>query len=210
MKRLVGGIQMSDHYYSKSPQSNKVTQAWEFTLRDNLFTFTSSTGVFSKRTVDFGTQLLVEAFVEPGVSGELLDLGCGYGPIGLALARELPKRKVVMVDVNDRAVSLAQKNAQKNAVTNVEIKQSDGFQNVSGDSFSAVITNPPIRAGKELIYSFFKESVDRLTVGGELWIVIQKKQGAPSTLKYLSTIFGEVDIVDREKGYFIIRAKKTE
>lgn len=199
---------MSDHYYSKSPQSNQVTQTWEFTLRNIPFTFTSSTGVFSKKAVDYGTQLLVEAFVEPNASGKVLDLGCGYGPIGLTIARELPARQIVMVDINERAVSLAQENAQMNNVKNVEIKQSDGFVNVSEGSFSAIITNPPIRAGKELIYSFFKESVKRLTVGGELWIVIQKKQGAPSALKYLSTLFNVVEVVERKKGYFIIRARK--
>lgn len=199
---------MSDHYYSKSPQSNQVTQTWKFTLRGNPFTFTSSSGVFSKNTVDFGTQLLVEAFTVPSVSGKILDLGCGYGPIGLAIACELTEKKVLMVDVNERAVTLAKENAQINGVKNVKIKQSDGFTNVSEDSFSVIITNPPIRAGKELIYSFFKESAIRLTEGGELWIVIQKKQGAPSVLKYLATLFNVVEVVEREKGYFIIRAQK--
>lgn len=199
---------MPDHYYSKSPQSNQITQTWQFTLRGNPFTFTSSSGVFSKNAVDYGTQLLVEAFVVPDVSGKVLDLGCGYGPIGLAIANELTDKEVLMVDVNERAVALAKENARRNGIENVDIKQSDGFENVSEGSFSVIITNPPIRAGKELIYSFFKESATKLTKGGELWIVIQKKQGAPSALKYLATLFNVVDVMERKKGYFIIRAQK--
>lgn len=167
---------MSDHYYSRNPKSSHVTQTWEDKLLGHSFTFTSGAGVFSKQSIDYGTRLLIEAFVNPTVKGNILDLGCGYGPIGISLARHLPERRVVMVDVNERAVSLAKDNAARNGLINVEVMQSDGFTNVEDVSFAAILTNPPIRAGKELIFSFFKESAARLIAGGELWLVIQKKQ----------------------------------
>lgn len=197
---------MSDHYYSKNPQSDEITETNEYVLRNNSFIFTSATGVFSKKGIDFGSRVLVESFVVPKVAGDILDLGCGYGPIGISLANHYKNRNVVMVDINERAVSLAEKNAHQNKVTNVSIMQSDGFTNIIDHKFAAIVTNPPIRAGKKVIYAFFKESNRYLVDGGELWVVIQKKQGAPSAIKYLKTIFSDVEIMTRQKGYYIIRA----
>lgn len=200
---------MSDHYYSNKPQSDQVLKVWEFALRGNTFTFKSSAGVFSKSTVDFGSRLLIETFEQPGVSGKILDLGCGYGPVGISIAKDLPEREVVMVDINERAIVLAKENAATNAVSNVDVKQSDGFLQVEEHGFSAILTNPPIRAGKKVVHGFFKESANRLVAGGELWIVIQKKQGAPSAIKYLQVLYDEVIVVARDKGYYIIRARKA-
>lgn len=199
---------MSDHYYSNKPQSEVVTETNEYTLKGNSLTITSGTGVFSKKNINFGSQVLIDSFIVPEVSGDILDLGCGYGPIGLALATHYKDRSVVMVDVNERAISLAEKNAHQNQVTNVHIMQSDGFSGVADQSFAAVVTNPPIRAGKKVIYAFFQESVNQLVNGGELWIVIQKKQGAPSAINYLHSLFNRVEVVTRKKGYFVIRAIK--
>lgn len=200
---------MSDHYYSNNPQSNQVSKVWKFVLRGNTFTFKSSTGVFSKNTVDFGSRLLIETFEQPNVSGKILDLGCGYGPVGISIAKDFPEREVVMVDINERAIALAKGNAETNAVSNVEVRQSDGFLQVEGHGFSAILTNPPIRAGKKVVHGFFKESANRLVSGGELWIVIQKKQGAPSAIRYLQKLYEGVVVVGRDKGYYIIRARKA-
>lgn len=197
---------VADHYYSANPKSELITKQWQFPLREHLFTFNSSKGVFSKDRVDFGSQLLIETFVEPEVDGELLDLGCGYGPIGIALAYHFPNRHVTLVDVNERAVLLAQKNAMENNTKNVTIMQSNGFERVEGQQFVAIVMNPPIRAGKKLVHTLYKESKQHLVSGGELWIVIQKKQGAPSTIHYLSTMFTTVEVVHRKKGYHIVRA----
>lgn len=202
----VGEPMVADHYYSANPKSELITKQWQFPLREHLFTFNSSKGVFSKDRVDFGSQLLIETFVEPEVDGELLDLGCGYGPIGIALAYHFPNRHVTLVDVNERAVLLAQKNAMENNTKNVTIMQSNGFERVEGQQFVAIVMNPPIRAGKKLVHTLYKESKQHLVSGGELWIVIQKKQGAPSTIHYLSTMFTTVEVVHRKKGYHIVRA----
>ncbi|WP_041637594.1 class I SAM-dependent methyltransferase [Anoxybacillus flavithermus] len=199
---------MGDHYYTERPTVESKPFQWTYMLRGHQFLFTVDQGVFSKKEVDFGSRLLIETFVEPNVSGSILDVGCGYGPIGLALAKDFPHRMVHMIDVNERAIELAKKNKQQNDIENVRIYISDLFQRVEG-KFAAIVTNPPIRAGKAVVHSIFEQSANYLLSGGQLWVVIQKKQGAPSALEKLKTIFDEVDVVEKKKGYFIIRAQKA-
>jgi 16S rRNA (guanine1207-N2)-methyltransferase len=179
---------------------------WNYTLKGNQYLFTSDVGVFSKNEVDFGTRVLLEQFEEPQISGDILDLGCGYGPIGIALADSYRDRNIVMADVNERAIMLAKKNAQNNDVVNVEVIQSDRFSNLEDRSFAAIVTNPPIRAGKKIVHKMFEESKRALHQQGELWVVIQKKQGAPSAKDKLVSLFGSVEVVFRSKGYFVLKA----
>lgn len=197
---------MSDHYYSKQPQSAEKTSIISCELKNHAFSFTTSSGVFSKRGIDFGSQFLIETFQAPDIAGDFLDLGCGYGPIGISIAYFHDEHQVYMVDINERAVELAKKNAQYHNVSNVHVMQSNGFEHLKGQSFAAIITNPPIRAGKKVIQGFFKESATHLVDKGELWVVVQKKQGAPSIITYLSTLFSKVEVVQKKKGYYIIRA----
>lgn len=201
---------MSDHYYSEKPHSEFKTEKIHCTLRNQSFTFTTGSGVFSKRGIDFGTQLIIETFEEPVVTGPFLDLGCGYGPIGIVLASTYKNRSFVMADVNERAINLTKKNIAENNVENVEVLQSDGFVNIKENAFAAIITNPPIRTGKKVVYPMLEESYARLRDGGELWVVIQKKQGAPSLMSFLQTLFTNVEVKNRRKGYHIIRAVKGE
>lgn len=204
--RSKAGDYMSDHYYSRKPQSKSNPKTWQYQENEKIYQFTTDDGVFSKHGIDYGTRLLIEYFKAPKINGALLDLGCGYGPIGVLLADRYPDRKVTMVDVNERALELAQKNLQDNQIDNAQVIQSDGFANITDRQFAAIITNPPIRAGKKVVYRLFEESKQSLLPNGELWIVIQKKQGAPSAQKKLATLFKHVDIIARQKGYFIIRA----
>lgn len=199
---------MSDHYYSNKPQSIKKTESNTIKIKDYHFIFTTSTGVFSKKGLDYGSRLLIESFQPPNICGDFLDLGCGYGPIGLTLAKDHPSRLVTMVDINERAIELSVENARQNHISNVEIKVSDGFQYVPQKKYAAIITNPPIRAGKKVIYKWFKDSVGYLMDKGELWIVVQKKQGAPSMKSFLSELFPEVTVISRQKGYYVFRATK--
>ena len=199
---------MSEHYYSNKPQTESKPRQWKFTLRGHTFTFETDAGVFSKSEVDFGSRVLIDAFEMPEVEGDVLDVGCGYGPIGLSIAKANPERFVHMMDINTRAIALAEKNAQVNGVQNVRIFESDGLASVGDVKAAAILTNPPIRAGKETIFRFYDESYEKLVEGGELWIVIQKKQGAPSTVSHLEELFSEVDVVEKKKGYWIIQAKK--
>ena len=199
---------MSEHYYSRSQKVESDPKLWDFTLRNILFRFKTDNGVFSKREVDFGSRLLIEAFEMPETAGPILDVGCGYGPIGLSIAKDFPNRIVHMIDVNERAIELARGNASQNQINNVEIYESDRLLNVKTTNFAAVLTNPPIRAGKKTVHDIFEESYDHLAVEGELWVVIQKKQGAQSAIGKLQELFSVVETVDKSKGYFIIKAKK--
>ncbi|SFG10873.1 16S rRNA m(2)G 1207 methyltransferase [Halobacillus alkaliphilus] len=200
---------MSEHYYSKKTAAKSDEKTWSYTLRGRLLTFTTDHAVFSKGEVDFGSRLLIDSFTAPPVDGNFLDLGCGYGPIGLSLALEYPDRQVVMVDVNERALNLADKNAAKNQVTNVEIKESDRLRQLEGRQFAAILTNPPIRAGKKVVHAMFEEALKALCESGELWVVIQKKQGAPSAKQKIEDLFGNIEVVHKEKGYYIFKAQKV-
>lgn len=198
---------MADHYFSNSPSSKSDRKKIEFTLKGHRFVFLSDHGVFSKSEVDFGSRVLIESFTAPDVEGDILDVGCGYGPIGLSLAKEYKERMVHMVDVNERALGLAKENAGNNGLNNVCIYQSNVYEQVEGQ-YAVILSNPPIRAGKQVVHDILEKAYDHLLPDGELWIVIQKKQGAPSAMKKLEELFSEVEVVEKKKGYYIIKSKK--
>ena len=202
---------MSNHYYTKNPETESKETSWTFPLRDREFRFISDSGVFSKRTVDFGSRLLIESFrLNEEVAGDILDVGCGYGPMGLALAHAYPTRLVEMVDVNERAMSLARRNAEANNIRNVKVYESNTYDQVpEGRQFAAIVSNPPIRAGKQVVHRILSEAHTHLLPGGTLTVVIQKKQGAPSAEQKMLDVFGNVEIIARDKGYWIIQSVKA-
>lgn len=199
---------MADHYYSRTQNVESDPKYWDFTLRNQSFRFKTDNGVFSKKEVDFGSRLLIEAFEPTDLAGKILDVGCGYGPIGLSIAKSLPNAAVHMIDVNERALGLSKENAVLNHLDNVRIYQSDRLLSVIDTDFTDILTNPPIRAGKQVVHDIFEQSYRHLKPNGSLWIVIQKKQGAPSALAKLGELFSEVETVEKSKGYFIYKAKK--
>lgn len=198
---------MPQHYYSNQPESEHDRRTIDEQLRGLNYRFISDAGVFSKKGVDFGSKVLIEAMDLP-VGAEVLDVGCGYGPIGLAAARLVENGHVTMLDLNTRAIELAKENAQLNGITNVTIMESDLFAAVKGKNFDVILSNPPIRAGKGTVHTIFEQAYHHLREGGALWIVIQKKQGAPSAKEKLEQCFGEVQEVTKEKGYRIFKAIK--
>lgn len=200
---------MTEHYYSKQPAVESDEQQFSHVLRGQQLHFYSDRGVFAKKGIDLGSQLLIESLI---ISNEarIIDVGCGYGPIGLTLAKESPTRLVTMIDINERAVKLAAKNAVLNGITNVRIYESNLFSAVLERDFDAVITNPPIRAGKRVVYELFDSAYQMLTGGGQLWVVIHKKHGAASAFRKLSETFERVEEVTKKKGYRIFCATKTE
>ena len=200
---------LSEHYYSRTQKVESDPKFWDFTLKNNQFRFKTDNGVFSKREVDFGSRLLIESFEMPKTEGSLLDVGCGYGPIGLSLAKYYQDRMIHMVDVNGRAIELAKENAELNRIQNVKVYESDCLLNVKEKTFAAILTNPPIRAGKKTVHDIFEQSFEHLTSQGELWVVIQKKQGAPSAIEKLNNLFNHVETIDKSKGYFVIKAQKS-
>jgi 16S rRNA (guanine1207-N2)-methyltransferase len=166
----------------------------------NLFT---DAGVFSKDKVDYGSQVMIKTL--PDLSGNILDLGCGYGVIGLSIAQTNPEAHVTMVDVNQRAVDLANQNIERNKIKNATAFVSDGFQQVTG-LFHAIVSNPPIRAGKKVIYALFEQSMEYLHPGGSLYLVIQKKQGAKSAVDKLQSVFGNCEVINKQGGYWILKS----
>ncbi|PTX58166.1 16S rRNA (guanine1207-N2)-methyltransferase [Melghirimyces profundicolus] len=199
---------MADHYYSGDPDVARDEREIQAILRGKAFRFRADAGVFSKKGIDFGTRLLIETAELPE-TGEILDLGCGYGPVGIACAFFAPACRVTMVDVNRRALELAERNAGINGVKDrVEVLESDGLQAVRQRRFAGILTNPPIRTGKKTVYRLFRECRDQLEPGGSLWVVIRKQQGGASAKKELETLFPEVGIVEKKKGFWILRSRK--
>lgn len=201
---------MTDYYYSKNPEVEHAEKNWMFELRGFNFKFTTDNGVFSKNTVDYGSRALLDAVdLSETPAGPILDMGCGYGPIGMTLAKLAPERQIDMVDVNERALGLAQKNCDLNQIQNVAIFESAEYQNVTAQ-YAAILTNPPIRAGKAVVQNILKGAYDHLLPDGELDVVIQKKQGAPSAKQLMADTFGNVQIIHKDKGYYILQSIKLK
>lgn len=201
---------LADHYYTKKPDVESNPKYWDYTLRGRSFRFKSDNGVFSKNDIDFGSRLLIETFtLDEELEGDILDVGCGYGPIGLSIAASYPEKNIEMIDINSRAVELAKENAELNRIRNVTVHESDRLEGVTSTRLSAVLTNPPIRAGKNVVHAILTESFQRLIPGGVLWVVIQKKQGAPSAMEKMENLFGNVEVAAKSKGYFILVSKKV-
>lgn len=199
---------MSNHYYTENPETAHDVEEWRFELKGKNFQFFTDAGVFSRDTVDYGSRVLIEAFDEADLpEGVFLDVGCGYGPIGLALAYATG-RKVEMIDINQRAVELAQGNAQRNGIETVDIHQSNIYADLHQKQYAAILSNPPIRAGKDVVHEILSGAEPLLQTGGSLTIVIQKKQGAPSAKKKMTEVFGNCEIVLKDKGYYILRSVK--
>ena len=193
---------MSKMYYAENPDAAHDIHELRVDLLGEKMTFLTDAGVFSKKMIDFGSQLLLKC-LEVNQGETVLDVGCGYGPLGLSLAKAYGVQ-VTMVDINNRALDLARQNAERNKVE-ATIFQSNIYEQVKGH-FDHVISNPPIRAGKQVVHEIIEKSKDFLEAGGDLTIVIQKKQGAPSAKSKMEEVFGNCEIVKKDKGYYILRS----
>ena len=191
-------------YYAENPDAAHDIHELRVDLLGEKMTFLTDAGVFSKKMVDFGSQLLLKC-LEVNQGETVLDVGCGYGPLGLSLAKAYGVQ-ATMVDINNRALDLARQNAERNKVE-ATIFQSNIYEQVEGH-FDHVISNPPIRAGKQVVHEIIEKSKDFLATDGDLTIVIQKKQGAPSAKSKMEDVFGNCEIVKKDKGYYILRSVK--
>ena len=200
-----------DHYYTSKPTSESKQETWQTQINGKDFTFTTDSGVFSKNKIDLGSEVLMTTAEKIDFpEGNLLDVGCGYGPIGIYLGNAFPKRQIEMIDINERALALAEANAKTNHISNIEIYQSDLFKNVKNQKFAGIISNPPIRAGKKVVHKILETAYSYLTEDGLLLIVIQKKQGAPSARKKMKEVFGNVERINLEKGYWVLTSRKMK
>lgn len=197
-----------NHYFTDNPHLEENRKEISFRFWCFNYSFLTDNGVFAKDGIDYGTKTFLDAIcTSEELQDEVLDVGCGYGVIGITLKKIFPEKKVTMIDVNHRALKLSEDNAKKNNVE-VEILESDAYSNLQQRVFTDIITNPPIRAGKQVIYKIFEEAYDHLKTEGQLWVVIRKQHGALSAKKKIEEIFGNCSIIKKDKGFFILKAKK--
>ncbi len=191
------------HYFTNDyiKSDEKVIKA---KIGNDVYSFYVDNGVFSKRALDFGTRTLLENLDIERIEGDVLDFGCGYGPIGIYIAKNT-NAYVDMVDVNERSLSLAGRNAIENQVT-VNVFKSNVYSGVL-KTYDFIVTNPPIRVGKKILYEILMGAYDYLKPEGELWLVVNKDQGAKSLVRDL-TLKYETEVVEKNKGFYVIRAKK--
>lgn len=197
------------HYYINDPDLKSKYNTVKYTFRGYELSFVTNTGVFSRERIDFGTNLLINSFEDQDLKNKkILDLGCGYGVIGLSIAKAFSDSIVHLIDINERAIELAFKNAKTNIINNVTIYQSNLYQAVD-ERFDVIISNPPIRAGKDVVHQIVETGYEYLNQDGMLWVVIQKKQGANSLIKKIEEVFKNAIIVKKTNGYYIIKALKN-
>ena len=188
-------------YFNNENLPSNITKIDCF-IRGKKFTFNSDNGVFSKNGVDFGSRLLLDFIPLEEVGGKILDLGCGYGVIGIAL-NKLTGASVDMVDVNLRALHLTEMNVSANKCQNINVFESNVYENVN-TKYTSIVTNPPIRAGKKVVYDMLFNAKDYLTDDGNLYFVIRKQQGAKSMISDLEKEY-DLEILEKKKGYYIIK-----
>ena len=196
------------HYFVNDDKVESKPRNVDYSINGVDFSLISDNGVFSKNEIDKGSELLIKTLLPINLGTNLIDLGCGIGVIGLTLAYFHPSLNVLLIDVNTRALSLCSANAKSLKLSHrVTILQSDIYSKVEG-KFDSIVSNPPIRAGKKVTYEIYRGALTHLIDGGSLYIVIRRKQGAESAFKYLETIFENVSVLHKEKGYWIIKATK--
>lgn len=200
--------QENQMYYAANPTAKHDEHIIDYQINNIDLKFKTDAGVFSKMRVDYGSGVLTKQMAEVDFpSSNILDVGAGYGPIGLFAAKFWPEQTVDLVDVNERGLNLAAQNAEVNGITNVNIYKSDVYDEVPSErKFGLIVTNPPIRAGKKVVSSILAGAKDHLVEDGVLLVVIQKKQGEPSARKLLIETFGNCTILIRDKGYYVLQA----
>ena len=196
------------HYFENDKSIKSKNIEIEYSIKNDSFIFYSDNGVFSKDEYDQGSEILVKSLLGESLNGRILDLGCGIGCMGIVLARFIPSIFVEMVDINERAVQLCQKNIMANKIENAKVYISNIYEQVDG-LFENIVTNPPIRAGKKVIYEFFEKAKDYLTLNGNLYVVIRKSHGAESAKRKLEEVFGNCTMIDRAKGFHILKSTKN-
>ena len=191
------------HYFVNDDNLKSEIREFKINFLNQNFVFKTDNGVFSKGELDYGTYLLLTTVLKLDIKGKVLDLGCGYGAIGVIVSK-LKNTKVTMVDVNKRAVHLSKMNVSDNKCDCLVIN-SDGYLNVS-DKFDYIITNPPIRIGKTKLYDLIIDGKNYLTENGVIYLVIRKEQGAKSFIKDMSEYYN-VNLLEKSKGFYIISLK---
>ena len=197
----------SEHYFAAFPKSEAKFGLIRTSLRGKSFEFLTASSVFSKKRVDLGTRLLIEAMVLPE-TGSVLDVGCGYGAVGIAAATFNPKVHVVMTDVNMRAVRLAKQNVEINKVTNAEVRYGYLYEPVEELTFNCVLSNPPVSAGMETVKAIITEAPKVMASKATFQMVVRSKIGAKTLPPIFNDTFGNYAVLAIESGYRVLKAVK--
>ena len=193
-----------EHYFTNNSHLKSEIRTISYENKGIVFTFFSDLGVFSKDKIDYGSRVLVETIIHQGKKyNNILDVGCGYGFIGIVLGK-LNEASVVFTDVNKRALHLCERNIKENKIKG-EIVLSNAYENIT-ETYDLIVTNPPIRAGKEVVLNIIRDARKHLKEDGELWFVIRKDQGVKSIIKCVEDIY-KTEVVKKDKGFYIVRAK---
>lgn len=206
-----------NHYFSENPEIKSQKRLIKYTIEGERFELMTDNGVFSKAKVDFGTDLMLKTFIKLNKNSKfegksefkVLDIGCGYGVISVVMKAFYKGITLVSSDVNERALELTTENLEKYHAKNFEVVKSFAFDEIK-ENFDVVLSNPPIRAGKETIFKIYEQAYEHLNENGEFYCVIQTKHGAKSTQKKLEEIFGNCETVTIDGGYRIYRSKKEK
>lgn len=198
-----------EQYFSHSPASPDVRRSLRLTLRGHDVTIETSNGVFSAHRLDLGTSVLLRHAPEPPLRGTFLDLGCGWGPLALAMALESPNASVWAVDVNERAAALTARNAASNSAPNVHAVLADDVP--ADQCFDLIWSNPPIRVGKEALHALLMSWLPRLNPSGTAYLVVQRNLGSDSLIDWLSSALPSFACskYSSSKGYRVIEVRRT-
>lgn len=192
------------HYFVNDEKLKSEKRNIYFEFKGFSFKFVSDNGVFSKNEIDEGSEILLNSFLNFGKKGRTLDVGAGVGVIGITISK-ITGCPVDMLEINKRAVSLCEENINVNAVSNCNVYESDVYEKAEG-KYDVVISNPPIRAGKKVVFEILEKAKEYLSLNGELWVVIRKNQGADSAKKKMIEVYGNCEIVKRDKGFYILKS----
>jgi len=197
----------SNHYFAEHPKSKARLGIIRTYLRGMQFQFLTASGIFSKKRVDLGTRLLIKCMILPE-SGYVLDLGCGYGAVGIVAAVFNPDLHVVMVDINERAVRLARQNAEINNARNVIVKHSHLYESIKRFTFNCILSNPPVSAGMKTVKAIITEAPEHMASKALFQMVVKSKIGGKRLCTILEDTFGNVDVLARKSGYRVLISEK--
>ena len=192
------------HYFINDENLKSDIKEYKIKIEDLLFKFKTDNGVFSKGELDFGTKVLIDTVLKEEILGNVLDLGCGYGVIGIVL-NKIKNVNVDLIDINKRAIHLTKLNIKDNNCNNINCFESDGYLNIN-KKYNVIVTNPPIRVGKEKLYSLIIDAKEHLLDNGKIYLVIRKEQGAKSFINDMEKYYN-ITILEKKKGFFVICLK---
>lgn len=197
------------HYFEDIEHKQEDYFVIEDYINNKKYSFQSCNNVFSKEKIDYGTRVLLKTVLKEfeELGQRVLDIGCGYGAIGIVLANEYKNSHFVMTDITKTAVRLTKQNLYLNKITNAEVYNSNLFDKIEG-KFHTIVTNPPIKVGKEVLLSLITGAYEHLEEEGHLVLVIKKSHGKDSIKKQLEETFSNCEVLEREKGYYILSSQK--